>query len=643
MATSHSSGFFRWGHAQTCFLSVIICLGLAFVLVGVDLGLIAGIDVRVIVATYVFVSALPVVTYWVHARKQKRLPARRDDPQTDGRPTYRHISGTAALWLVGFVVMITAISGWATMLEYKPAISGIFGVGIIGLLLVLFFWFATRSYKPGRPKDAADFGQRGLFGRIGRLFSILDSWLVFPVANAAGLALDQTWQRHVVLIGTLLPVGILGWYLPSPLSFIPLFWAFTIILGVARQWAWVEDDREVAMLNRSFDEAHLRIGFAQDPRDEALIGFAAMLLIIPVALRAVFLSVEPQLAYQAVENAGLSLVDHSYFDWMSLFGTELAKAVPFVDWAEIFRVEGQPFVVLDHDNSAYQWIIFSMRVLVDLVLLAALIQAISIVSRTAKQKQMFFEDGTLSRLDPFVEPLEFRHLARGRPGDWRLRNSDEFEAFPIYSEDHLEVLALPTVAAEDEADISGTEHSAIRFVARCLQVRDEARPPEYLLDLHVRRKEPVEDTWSRLFNAIDTKTEPIDLDRVIRVHEYLNRVGKLVDLRKDLVRLIARNTGEARAVIGLMQILNGSGIVRRERLLQIRVIALDSLRVPASLGNRSAQSALAEACNGDPSGHIQELACRLVNANEHWFAVEKHAKEPTSVGGRDDDDREPKP
>ena len=89
----------------------------------------------------------------------------------------------------------------------------------------------------------------------------------------------------------------------------------------------------------------MRIGFSQDPRDEALFCFAAMLLIIPVALRAIFLGLEPQLDYQISSNDYIGLDSHNYWSWLSLFGTELAKAVPFVDWAEIFRVEGSPYTL----------------------------------------------------------------------------------------------------------------------------------------------------------------------------------------------------------------------------------------------------------------------------------------------------------
>ncbi|MEM7660773.1 MAG: hypothetical protein AAF292_00885 [Pseudomonadota bacterium] len=569
----------------------------------------------------------PVIGYWRLALIQGRLPARRSKNAAEGQPLYRHISGTAAFWIIGFLALIVAISAWATIVESQPTISGWFGIAVIALLLVLFFWFAQYSYKPGQPtSDSAK--HAGLMRGLGDLFSKVDSWLVFPIANSAGMALQSPYSRHAVLISVLIPSAILAWYLPKALAFVPLAWALIVILAIARQWSWVEEDREVAMLNRSFDPKDLRIGFAQDQRDEALIGFAAMLLIIPVALRAVFLWLEPSLEYSPNEtqNRDLQLNEQPYWVWLSLFGTELAKAVPFVDWAEIFDVQGAPFINLDEEQDAYQWVIFAMRVIVDLVLLGALVQAISIVSRTTKQRQMFFEDGTLARLDPFVEKVELRYLARGRPKDWYLRDDAAFEKFPPYDEDVLVRLSLPTSSEESEDDRMGAEVSPIRFIARKLIARNEARPPEYLLLLQVRKKESDEDAIERLTNEIEQKHDRIDVDQLQRILEYLNRDKKLLDVRKTITRILGLNTSLPNAVQGLIQVLVGSGLAAQDSRMEVREIALQALRLPASMGNQLAQSAIAEAAQRDPSTHVQAVANGILSANEHWFELEAHAR-----------------
>ncbi|MEM6899020.1 MAG: hypothetical protein AAF583_04525 [Pseudomonadota bacterium] len=627
MADGEEYTGFRWNSAHASGLCAGLVTCLAIVAVSVEKELIPHVRDWHIALAYILAITVPVVAYWRKAKLEGRLPTRRLNEKTDGMPVYRHISGTAAFWVLGFLAVIVTISAWATLLETAPRISGWFGLIVIGLLLVLFFWFARYSYTPGRYKQSGEMNKPGVLRILGRAFSILDSWLVFPIANSAGMALNTPWRRYALLLSFLGPIPILSWYLPTPLAFVPLAWAFVVILGIARQWSWVEEDREIAMLNRSFETKDLRIGFRQDPRDEALISFAAMLLIIPVALRAIFLSLEPFVQYEPSSNESINLGQHSYWNWMSLFGTELAKAVPFVDWAEIFRVEGEPFIEMNAENSVYQWVIFGMRVVVDLILLGALVQAISIVSRISKQKQMFFVDGTLPRLDPFIEDAEFKHLARGRPGDWYLRNEKEFEAFPPYDEDALEYLAVATIDGETENDPLGTEHSAKRFIARKLRERDEARPPEYLLHLQVRRKEPNEEIIEELIAKITSKMESADADQIQISLNYLNREKKLIDTRKELTRIAGMNTGNPKFVQLLSQILIGTRLLKQDSRREVRRIALEALQLPASLGNLPAQSAIAEAARKDPSDELKAVARGILTANEHWFELEAHARQ----------------
>lgn len=91
----------------------------------------------------------------------------------------------------------------------------------------------------------------------------------------------------------------------------------------------------------------------------------------------------------------------------------MAKAVPLVDWTEIYQVNGSSPIHLDEEViGAGQHVVFGMRVLVDLVLLAAFLQAISITQWTKNLKEMFYSERSINSLDPFVEPHEFRKLVR---------------------------------------------------------------------------------------------------------------------------------------------------------------------------------------------------------------------------------------
>jgi len=380
------------------------------------------------------------------------------------------------------------------------------------------------------------------------------------------------------------------------------------------------------MLKRNFDDEDLRVGFGQDLRDEALIGFATMLILLPVILRSIFISLEPHLQYDPATNNGLGLTSHNYGAWLSLVGTELAKAVPFVDWAEIFHVEGDPFIAFDKDAAAYQCVIFAMRVIVDLVLLAALLQAVSIVSRTAKQKEMFFDDGTLSQLDPFIEPKELAHLAAGKPGQWRIRNKDEFDAFPEYDEDRLVRLSI---AEDDEPDTlaAGEEYTAVRFIARQLADRDEQRPPEYLLFLHARKDRLNEERIDVLLEKIETQNSPLNIDDMLNAHSVLNNKNRLRETRLRITRLLAANTENPRAITGLAQILTGLGAKRPERRGEIREVALSGLGLPAISGSQIARSAIVMASLRDAKATNKEQAQALLDSHEDWIKIEEYSKQ----------------
>jgi hypothetical protein len=137
--------------------------------------------------------------------------------------------------------------------------------------------------------------------------------------------------------------------------------------------------------------------------------------------------------------------------WLGFYGTELAKAVPFVDWAEVYHVEGDAPVEVHTDLARHA--VFLTRVLIDLVFLAALLQAISSASRDAQQRELFYKKRAISRLDPFTEPEAFRTLVRrAADGSWE-KNGDRFEEFPHYDPNRLvELSASPDSRVARAAD-----------------------------------------------------------------------------------------------------------------------------------------------------------------------------------------------
>jgi len=166
---------------------------------------------------------------------------------------------------------------------------------------------------------------------FGRALSILDSILVFAVAGAAGVTQRSMFVRYLSLFGTLGACAAMGYWLEPPWGLAPLAWGFLVAIAISRRWAWIETDRELAMLNRRFVGPHLRIGFAQDLRDEALLSFAFLLLLVPLGLRQAQIGAFD--AHYELFNVTLEEAENLR-TWIGFFGTELAKAVPFVDWAK---------------------------------------------------------------------------------------------------------------------------------------------------------------------------------------------------------------------------------------------------------------------------------------------------------------------
>jgi cation transport ATPase len=186
---------------------------------------------------FVMFASLPVLAYWHRARLEHRLPARRPHDAADNKPRYRHVSGAAALGIVCFVALISGISAWASMQQGRPNIDGLVGVGVIVMLVGVFVWVGFRSYQPGRKLKKTSSERKGFLFWLSRTFSMLDSWLVFPVANAIGMRLSRSWRRFLVLFGNLLPALILGWFLPVPYAFIPIVWAIISVVAIARRWS----------------------------------------------------------------------------------------------------------------------------------------------------------------------------------------------------------------------------------------------------------------------------------------------------------------------------------------------------------------------------------------------------------------------
>lgn len=275
-----------------------------------------------------------------------------------------------------------------------------------------------------------------------RLVSYVDSILVRLFAPLSGATQSGFMVPHVLVVLVIVPLSAMGFILAAPYGLVPIGLAALIALALGRRWAWVEEDRETASRLQSTDpmKTDIKIGFANDLKDEALLGYASLFVLVPLAL------------YQIQGAAGLfettdASTGNPLIDWLSFFGAELAKAVPFVDWWEIYNVDVEvPFEAIA--GSGGEWarhLTFAARAIVDLVIMAALLQAMTIWQRSRTQKRLF-KTGELNAFDPFTEEDFFERGMYRPQGSTTMRPKKSFERSieaHVEARNRLDLDALP--------------------------------------------------------------------------------------------------------------------------------------------------------------------------------------------------------
>lgn len=531
-----------------------------------------------------------ILTSWIVAIGAGRLPSR-----PGAKPLLNHISGWSFLLLAVPIALIVALALWAASSpDGGRTINATWGIIVVVGLAVLF---AFAAWAPSWNLDRRASGLlailRPLVMPFGILLSIVDSLLVFVVAPAAG-ASRQSWpMRYFVLAGVLLPCAWLGYRLDPPWGLIPLAWGFAVTISMSRRWAWVEDDRELAMLNGRFVGPHLRIGFDQDLRDEAMLSFLSMFLLVPLALRQVQ-------AWDPIFAMNQADIDNM-LAWIAFYGAELAKAVPFVDWAEIYQVHGEAGIEIGDEPMA-RHVIFATRVLVDLVFLAALLQALAISARNAKQRELF-ADGTLNRLDPFIEKAEFRKLVRREGAGWRA-DEEAIASFPSYDPIRLGELSDPS------------QPEAIRAAAKALRMRQGgSTSAEFHDELMRRAMLPKRDREAILevvqaIRGAGPERQVFELDQARRA---LNNAPRMVEARTSVMRLLVEAPQSPERTLALLEAIQVAGPFR-DSLGPVRAVAIAGLAVPATNNDPGVHVAISEAATATDTTQREKQAAKAILA-----------------------------
>lgn len=550
--------------------------------------------------------AVPFLAAWRRAIVDGRLPA-----TPNGQPKHDHITGWGFLALLFAVTVIVLLAAWATSdTKTEQQIDSEWGAIVVFGLAIAFALAAIlpligNALGPDRVRElGAILTPVNWIARpFGAVLSFLDSILVFAVAGGAGASQPWLLVRYAMLFCSIVPCAVLGYWLPAPLGLVPIAWGFIVAVSISRRWAWIEHDREIYMLNRRYNGAHVRVGFAQDLRDEALLSFMSMFFLVPLALRQAHL-------WSVAAGAPLFDIDDgvqvSLLDWIGYYGTELAKAVPFVDWAEIYQVEGN--APIEAEKAEARHVVFATRVLVDLVFLAALLQALSISARNAKQMDLF-KAGVMDRLDPFIEPREFRRLVqRDESGAWIAKEA-AISSFPQYDAIRL-------------AELSSPEHHPINIAAKALRRRDgsddSARFHEQLLERAFHKKKDA-DAIDEVLTAIRMTDVVVDADDLDRARVELNHKRAMNGVRENIARLIVRAIDPAARMAAIRSILVGESRWSdlppdevRDAVAPVRRIALLALKESAQAGDPESIALIDRVAESDQSGNLKREARALL-------------------------------
>ncbi len=535
-----------------------------------------------------------VLGAWRQAILDGRLPP----PLQPNKVRHDHITGWGFIAIAMSVSVIIGLASWAAPRQRDIGASMSLYV-VVGLGIVFFIAAVAPPINLGNTRSALH--RIGAFMHpFGLLLSAIDSLMVFAVAGSAGVTQRWLLLRYAILLGTMTSATVLGYYLPPPLGLIPLAWALIVAVSISRRWGWVEEDRDLYMLNRSMG-AHLRVGFGEDLRDEALLSFVYMFLIIPLALR------------QAQGWSHDTLFENhlgrpaDFLDWIAFFGGELAKAAPFVDWAEVYGVQGDEAFVAK--AAAAKHVIFAMRVLLDLVFLAALVQALSIAARNAKQMELF-NAGTLDRLDPFTEPREFRKLIRRKVGGGWEVSPEAIAKFPKYDAVRL-------------AELSDKEFAPFNIAAIALRHRDGSDEAAKFTDQLLARayaKAKDVDAVEEVLNAIRVSNAAVQPDDLDRARIQLNSRAPFNSARETILRLIA-NTPQSderfaaiqSALVGISENDEGNTAESiRDAVRNVRLVAVHALRGEALAGSARAIRLLDQVAETDPATSVREAARAII-------------------------------
>lgn len=334
-------------------------------------------------AALILTSFLPLLTgFWIKAKRET---------VRTGRPFWRGdvVSPLSFGIIVATVAGVTLLAFFAAAYASDTISTAISYATFVGVFLMFFLVIVlphVTNYFRRRREERITITPLGIasLDLPAQWLSYLDTFLVKVIAPLSGGT--QSRFSHLHVIGILSLLSLLGLVVPRPLGLAPVALGILFAVALGRRWAWVEADRETASRLVRTNGSNIHLGFENDLKDEALTGYAGLFILVPLTLYQIqdLTNFIPPLREQ--QNILLT--------WIAFFGGELAKAVPFVDWWDIY---GNTEL-----SSNGKHLTFLSRAAVDLVILSALFQALGIWQRDQVQARLF-KDGHLDAFDPFKE------------------------------------------------------------------------------------------------------------------------------------------------------------------------------------------------------------------------------------------------
>lgn len=387
------------------------------------------------------------------------------DEKTFRRRVWRNDSiSTPSFWLSVIVIaLIVGLARWATQVSGSEEIGDnltlFVTLGVVSLFVAFIFlphlvrWLEKASDERAATAVAAQgFNPIALPAQAA---SLADAMLVRLIAPLTGATQKGPGIPHTFVLFSLIPLTALGFILAPPYGLIPIGLGMIMVIGLGRRWAWIEEDRETASRLLKTESPEIQVGFDNDLKDEALLGYASLFLLVPLALHQINGWIEGTFIIDQLREAS------PFIAWLKFFGAELAKAVPFVDWWEIYQVDLRPPVETT-DEPLGKHLTFAARAMVDLVIMAALFQAIAIWQRSRAQKKLY-QIGHVNHFEPFAEREFFESAFRNNATEPRPEFRDRIR-------DHIlarENLRLPGEPYNPErlADLLNSDSEAVRRTA----------------------------------------------------------------------------------------------------------------------------------------------------------------------------------